>query len=90
MRTGKDRVRVESYGVSVTLGGVCVEAADYLVGDGDGVVCVPAARVNEVIDIAAAIREAEEGIRKAVEAGASLREARESHGYHRLQTREDR
>jgi 4-hydroxy-4-methyl-2-oxoglutarate aldolase len=89
MRTGKDRVRVESYDVPVTLGGVCVEAADYLVGDGDGVVCVPAARVTEVIDIAAGIREAEEAIRAAVEGGASLRAAREANGYHTLQTRKD-
>lgn len=89
MRTGKDRVRVESYDVPVTLGGVCVEAADYLVGDGDGVVCVPAARVNEVLDIAAGIREAEEAIRAAVEGGASLREARAASGYHTLQTRKD-
>jgi 4-hydroxy-4-methyl-2-oxoglutarate aldolase len=89
MRTGKDRVRVESYDVPVTLGGVCVEAADYLVGDGDGVVCVPAARVHEVIDVAFGVREAEEAIRAAVEAGASLREARKAHGYHSLQTRKD-
>jgi regulator of RNase E activity RraA len=89
MRTGKDRVRVESYDVPVTLGGVCVQAADYLVGDSDGVVCVPAGRVREVIDIAVGIREAEEAIRKAVEKGASLREAREAHGYHTLQTRKD-
>jgi 4-hydroxy-4-methyl-2-oxoglutarate aldolase len=89
MRTGKDRVRVESYDVPVTLGGVCVEATDYLVGDGDGVVCVPAGRAREVIDIAVGIREAEEAIRKAVEAGASLREAREANGYHTLQTKKD-
>ncbi|MFC4945771.1 RraA family protein [Pseudonocardia sp. GCM10023141] len=89
MRTGKDRVRVESYDIPVTVGGVCVEAADYLVGDGDGVVCVPAARVHEVIDIAAGIREAEEAIRAAVEGGASLRDARAANGYHTLQTRKD-
>jgi hypothetical protein len=45
--------------------------------------------VREVIDIAVGIREAEEAIRKAVEKGASLREAREAHGYHTLQTRKD-
>jgi 4-hydroxy-4-methyl-2-oxoglutarate aldolase len=87
MRTGKDRVRVESYDVPVTLGGVCVEAADYLLGDGDGVVCVPAARITEVLDIASGIREAEDGIRAAVEAGSSLVDARAEHGYHSLQTK---
>jgi regulator of RNase E activity RraA len=87
MRTGKDRVRVESYEVPVTLGGVCVESADFLLGDGDGVVCIPADRITEVLDIATGIREAEEAIRRAVEAGASLTEARATNGYHTLQTR---
>lgn len=87
MRTGKDRVRVEAYDVPVTVGGVCVEAADYLLGDGDGVVCVPAARVTEVLDIASGIRGSEESIRAAVEGGASLTEARAANGYHTLQTR---
>jgi regulator of RNase E activity RraA len=87
MRTGKDRVRVESYDVPVTVGGVCVVAADYLLGDGDGVVCVPAARITEVLDIASGIRQAEEAIRAAVADGVSLTEARAANGYHRLQTR---
>ena len=87
MRTGKDRVRVESYDVPVTLGGVCVEAADYLLGDGDGVVCVPAARITEVLDLASGIREAEDAIRAAVDAGSSLVDARAAHGYHTLQTK---
>jgi regulator of RNase E activity RraA len=89
MRTGKDRVRVDSYNVPVTVGGVCVEPADYLLGDGDGVVCVPAARITEILDIAGGIRLAEEAIRTAIEHGASLADARASNGYHTLQTRED-
>jgi 4-hydroxy-4-methyl-2-oxoglutarate aldolase len=87
MRTGKDRVRVESYDIPVAVGGVCVEAADYLLGDADGVVCVPAARINEVLDIASGIREAEEAIRAAINGGASLTKARAANGYHTLQTR---
>ncbi|MEP7739594.1 RraA family protein [Nocardioides sp. 31GB23] len=87
MRTGKDRVRVENYDVPVTVGGVCVEAADYLLGDADGVVCVPAARISEVIDLSVGIRDAEDAIRQAVEAGATLRDARAAAGYHALQTR---
>jgi 4-hydroxy-4-methyl-2-oxoglutarate aldolase len=87
MRTGKDRVRVESYEVPVTLGGVSVESADYLLGDGDGVLCVPSGRITEVLDVAGRIREAEEGIRDAVEAGSPLAAARAAHGYHTLQTK---
>jgi regulator of RNase E activity RraA len=87
MRTGKDRVRMEGYDIPVTVGGVCVEAADYLLGDADGVVCVPAARITQALDIASGIREAEEAIRLAIEGGASLTEARAANGYHTLQTR---
>jgi 4-hydroxy-4-methyl-2-oxoglutarate aldolase len=87
MRTGKDRVRVEGYDIPVTVGGVCVEAADYLLGDADGVVCVPAARITQALDIASGIRQAEEAVRVAIEGGASLTEARAANGYHTLQTR---
>lgn len=86
MRTGKDRVRVDGYNVPVNIGGVRVEHGDWMVGDADGVVCVPAAKVNAVIDIAVGVREAEDRIREAVRAGARLDDARRNHGYHSLQT----
>jgi regulator of RNase E activity RraA len=87
MRTGKDRVRVEAVGVPVAVGGVRVEPGDLLLGDGDGLVAVPAARVGEVLAAAEEIEHAEQAIREAVEAGASLREARARFRYHDLQHR---
>jgi 4-hydroxy-4-methyl-2-oxoglutarate aldolase len=87
MRTGKDRVRVEATQVPVSIGGIRVEPGDHLVGDGDGLVVVPAARVAEVLATAEAIELAENTIRAAVEAGASLRDARRDVGYHDLQHR---
>jgi regulator of RNase E activity RraA len=87
MRTGKDRVRVEETQGPVTIGGVRVEAGDWLRGDGDGVVAVPQARIDSVIAAAREIHDAEEHIRAAIEGGADLRRAREEHGYHQLQTR---
>lgn len=87
MRTGKDRVRVEEYGGRVSIGGVPVGAGDILFGDADGVVCVPASRLTQVADIAREIAAAEQRIRTAVAGGASLLDARNSVGYHRLQTR---
>jgi 4-hydroxy-4-methyl-2-oxoglutarate aldolase len=86
MRTGKDRVRVEAIGEPVSIGGARVEAGDWLLGDGDGVVVLPLARVEEVLEAAEEIRDAEARIRAAVESGRSLREARIEFGYHRLQT----
>lgn len=88
MRTGKDRVRVEDTGVAVSVGGVRVEPGDLLVGDGDGLVVVPARRATEVLDRAEEIDVAEEGIRAAVADGMSLREARAAAGYHDLQRRD--
>ncbi|WP_329406700.1 RraA family protein [Nocardia vinacea] len=85
MRTGKDRVRVEATRVAVSVGGVRVELGDLLLGDGDGLVAIPVARAEEVLAAAEEIERAEDGIRRAVEAGASLREARRAHGYHDLQ-----
>jgi 4-hydroxy-4-methyl-2-oxoglutarate aldolase len=87
MRTGKDRVRVEATQVPVSIGGVRVEPGDLLLGDGDGLVAVPAARAEEVLLAAEQIEDAEAAIRRAVEAGASLREARITHRYHDLQHR---
>lgn len=88
MRTGKDRVKVESYQQPVAVGGVIVHPGDVLLGDADGVVAIPAAQVNDVIELAEEIDAAEESIRQAVRNGVSLREARERAGYHSLQTRE--
>src|SRR5882757_343026 len=87
MRTGKDRVRVEATQVPVSVGGIRVEPGDLLLGDGDGVVVVPAARADEVLETAERIDLAEAGIRAAVEAGTPLGEARRAAGYHDLQRR---
>jgi 4-hydroxy-4-methyl-2-oxoglutarate aldolase len=87
MRTGKDRVRVEGTQIPVSIGGVRVEPGDYLLGDGDGVVSIPAARAAEVVEVGEEIHSAEENIRAAVAGGTALRIARQEYGYHRLQTR---
>ncbi|MGQ4615686.1 RraA family protein [Nocardia sp. R7R-8] len=85
MRTGKDRVRVEATRVAVSIGGVRVEPGDLLLGDGDGLVAIPFSRAEEVLAAAEQIERAEDSIRRAVEAGMPLREARRAHGYHDLQ-----
>jgi 4-hydroxy-4-methyl-2-oxoglutarate aldolase len=85
MRTGKDRVRVEATGVPVSIGGVRVEPGDLLLGDGDGLVAVPSARIEEVLAAAEEIERAEDAIRAAVEGGSPLRDARRMAGYHELQ-----
>jgi 4-hydroxy-4-methyl-2-oxoglutarate aldolase len=89
MRTGKDRVRVDGVNVPVSLGGVRVEPGDYLRGDGDGVVVVPAARISEVLTAAQEIHAAEEAIRAEIATGSDLRAARARVSYHDLQKRQE-
>jgi 4-hydroxy-4-methyl-2-oxoglutarate aldolase len=85
MRTGKDRVRVDGINVPVSIGGVRVEPGDYLRGDGDGVVVIPASRIDAVVGAAQEIHAAEEAIRAEVVAGNDLRTARAKVSYHDLQ-----
>ena len=88
MRTGKDRVQVEATGVPVNIGDVRVAPGDILRGDADGVVVIPAAFEQQVLDAAEAVEAAESRIREAVRGGMRLDEARKQSKYHQLQTRE--
>ena len=89
MRTGKDRVSAEEYGCPVQLAGVRVEAGDWLRGDADGVVVIPASVVERVREVAEQIDAVEERIRDGVRAGGRLDDIRSSNAYHELQSRRD-
>ena len=86
MRTGKDRVQVEEMGCVVNIGGARVAPGDLLRGDADGVVVLPAAHEDAVLDAAEEIGAAEEQIRAACRSGLRLDEARRQFKYHSLQT----
>jgi 4-hydroxy-4-methyl-2-oxoglutarate aldolase len=87
MRTGKDRVRAESIQEIVSIGEASVAPGDLVVGDADGVVVIPKAEEEAVLELARQVDDAERRIRLAVEAGTPLRDAREAVGYHHLQRR---
>jgi regulator of RNase E activity RraA len=87
MRTGKDRVQVEAMGGTVNIGDARVNAGDLLRGDADGVLAIPRAHEDEVLKIAEEIDAIEEQIRRSVEAGMTLAEARRQLGYHHLQSK---
>ncbi|WP_413299811.1 RraA family protein [Bacillus sp. 1P10SD] len=87
MRTGKDRVMVVEENVPVSIGGVLVSPGDYLRGDGDGVVAIPASKVENVLEAAWMIHTAEDNIRASVLKGETLKASREKNSYHKLQTR---
>jgi 4-hydroxy-4-methyl-2-oxoglutarate aldolase len=87
MRTGKDRVMVVEENVPVSIGGVLVSPGDYLRGDGDGVVAIPASKLEEVLEAAWMIETAEENIRASVLKGETLKDARAKNSYYNLQTK---
>lgn len=87
MRTGKDRVQVESVNSAVAIGCVRVCARDIVVADANGVVIVPRLRAREVAEVARKIENTESRIRDQIAQGKSLGEARAALGYHKLQTK---
>ncbi len=88
MRTGKDRVEVESMQAPISLGEVQVRPGDILVGDADGVVVIPRVRESEVFDVAREIERAEQAIERETAKGTRLDEARKLFRYHDLQTQQ--
>jgi 4-hydroxy-4-methyl-2-oxoglutarate aldolase len=86
MRTGKDRVAAEAYNQPIQLAGIRVEPADWIVGDADGIVIVPATRADDIVTAAEEITATEDRIRDAVADGDPLLAVRERLRYHDLQT----
>jgi regulator of RNase E activity RraA len=87
MRTGKDRVQVEGVNCVVNIGDARVAPGDILRGDADGVLVIPRAHEEAVLTAAEEIDATEQNIRKLLDEGKSLAEARRELGYHSLQTR---
>lgn len=85
MRTGKDRVQVESVNTTIAVGTVRVASRDIVVADANGVVIVPRSRAREVAETARQIEVVERSIRERIVKGATIREARAELGYHTLQ-----
>ncbi len=90
MRTGKDRVQLETVQTTVNIGDARVRPGDILRGDADGVIAIPQDREDEVLDTAEAIDAAENRIRDAILSGMELAEARKLQNYHTLQTPKDK
>jgi regulator of RNase E activity RraA len=87
MRTGKDRVQVEGMNCAVNVGDARVHPGDILRGDSDGVVVIPKEHETKVLAAAEEIDSIENQIRKYVNDGMTLTEARKQLGYHKLQTK---
>lgn len=85
MRTGKDRVQIETVNSPVAIGTVRVSPGDVVVGDANGVVVVPRRHAQEVARTARSIEAVETRIREQLAQGKTITEARAALGYHTLQ-----
>jgi regulator of RNase E activity RraA len=73
------RFDITDFGVPVRIGGVRVSPGDFVLGDVDGVLVIPATAVDEVIARAVLVREREDIVRQALDEGGSIRELFEQH-----------
>jgi regulator of RNase E activity RraA len=74
------RWRIEHWNTPVTIGSVRVEPGDYVVADRDGIVVIPAAMLDEVLERAEDVVATENEIRNAVREGVSPLEAYDRYG----------
>jgi 4-hydroxy-4-methyl-2-oxoglutarate aldolase len=87
MRTGKDRVQLDSINTPVNIGDARVNPGDIVRGDSDGVVVIPREHENDILTAAEEIDAKEEQIRRLLRDGMTLAEARRQIGYHQLQSK---
>ncbi|VTU33165.1 4-hydroxy-2-oxoglutarate aldolase [Variovorax sp. SRS16] len=88
MRTGKDRVQVESINTTIGIGTVRVASRDIVFADANGVVIVPREHARKVAEAARQVEKAESAIRERIAKGDTIGQAREALGYHKLQRRD--
>jgi regulator of RNase E activity RraA len=74
------RWELEAYNVPITVGDVTIEPGDYVLGDRDGVVVIPAALAEEVIGKAEEVVSTENLVRKAILQGVHPLEAYRRYG----------
>jgi len=87
MVTGKDRVGLAGFNVTVSLGKTRVNPGDLIAADDTGVVVIPKEKMIEVLKVAEEIEDKENKIVDSIKSGLSLKEARNKFHYHSLQTK---
>ena len=78
------RVNIVDFNCPVTIGGVRVEPGDYVFGDEDGVVIIPAALTIEVLEKAEGVKTRGNSIRVALEEGRAPADLYVEHGKFRV------
>ena len=80
----RDRTGFVGYQIPIRIGGVDVNPGDIVMADVNGVVVIPAARLEEALRMAKFFREMETRVKAAVDAGGSPVEVHEKLKYDRL------
>jgi len=79
--TGKTRLKLETIGAEVTIGGAAVRAGDLVVGDGTGIIVVPRGELDRVLAQAERMLATDGEVEKALHAGKSFSEAAAAASY---------
>jgi len=79
--TGKRRLKLQSLGEPVSVGGIEVSQGDLVVGDGTGIVVVPRAKLLDVLEQAERIIAIDERLETRIRAGESFGAAAAAAGY---------
>lgn len=68
------RFDITDFDVPLRIGGVGIAPGDFILGDVDGILVLPAAVVDQVLEQAESIREREDIVRDALQEGGSIRD----------------
>jgi len=79
--TGKKRIKVESIGQPISVGGVSVAPGDLLVGDDTGIVVIPRQHQGAALEMSRRMVNMDQEIERAIRSGRSFREAARSADY---------
>jgi len=84
MVTGKGRMRLAAVQEPVTAGDIIVSPGDLMIADDSGVLRVPQSRAAEVLRTALDVAARGDRIKRMLEEGLTLKEARVREGYHQI------
>jgi 4-hydroxy-4-methyl-2-oxoglutarate aldolase len=79
--TARGRIMQESFNEEIQCGGVSVQAGDYVIADGSGVVFIPSEKAQDVIEEAESITLREQKMAEKIRAGQSVVDVMESMKY---------
>ena len=82
--TARGRIMQENFNCMIRLGDVQVRPGDILVGDVNGVVCIPPEKLEEVLVAAEKIMEKEESMKKDILSGLDILEVDKKYNYEKM------